>query len=1686
MAIEKFREQAHALFEYIREVCLLGQQKILDVNKQMGVVFLRSLDDPSCVTIASRDRMDDAAEYADDRLFSFRKPDFTACPSPDESLKKWLVPGWQDFRNHAEHLEKIETRDEEGTAKGVQEQLSSGETVKELPGVQTEYFTDDPRRVRRFEAWAQKREGWVEHEKHTARLRDTFGELFDMYTLCRQSPDTLEIVIGNGLLTDKKNKGIRHPLLLKRARLSLDPVGNTLALHDTDEPAQVYMPMFSAMEDVNSDVVRPLEKKAEEENIHPWDHCEGANLLKSTAHQLHASGRYLDDGEEAARTDERILVRWEPCVVLRRRPDGTIKALESILGDLDEGAEVPASMRSILGDFKQDGRERDEDGVSDSGAAEAWAEPKQAPLEDEEILLPKLANREQMQIVHQIERTPTVLVQGPPGTGKTHTIANLLGHFLAKGQTVLVTSHTSKALTVLKEKVPKEMQALCVAVFGDNREDMEESVNAIIEHTTLYGLAAQKAEAEKIRAERHQLLLKLKKARELVYAIRHKEFEPIVYCGESWSPSKAAEFISAHEDLMGLIPGVIIQNAPFPLSAEELTWLYESNESLSVQEEAELSIGLPAADVLMTVQQLTDSMDLLERLKLQLQEINANGRVSLAWKENRYAVVDQLTDQVFATQGNSAAEATLRDLLSAYEEPIPGWAVSAISDGAEEGLARKRWEQLLTRIDDTYSKAQNVLEKQLTKPVKLVAASYETLKSPYEELHKDAERHGHVKKSLFMSKEKKSALDSVTIAGNTPESLEDMERVLAYLELLACREELSQLWNTLVATHGARRFDELGEEPERKCKQQREAIEFWLNWARKGRKQLCEQAEAAGIGDLLLQSISGFLSFTDDKAAYMIDHIRTQLIPAVSLLHLVNELYVFLCSKENTRNQLEAHGNSALCANLWRALAAESVESYACARETLTTVLEKAELQTRRSELIAKLAVSAPGWAEAMGKREGCHGQTSVPENLLVAWKVRQLAFAVDEITSTPLSEAENQVSMLSDQYRKATERLATALAWCCLQQRIDRNPSVRQALNGWKQTIMKIGKGTGKRVSSLRREARKLMVECQKAVPAWIMPVFGVMNSMDPANTQFDVIIVDEASQSDITASAILYMGRKIIVVGDDEQVSPMAVGLDEAKMQNLMNILIKDKIPNAHLWDAKTSLYDIAAQVYQPLMLREHFRCVPDIIGYSNMLSYRGKIKPLREAGSSPFKTAIVPFRVNGMRKGRSKTNEEEADAIVALIKACMEHSEYEDKSFGVISMLGDDQAKLIGRKLAEGIPLAEYEKHQILCGNASNFQGDERDVIFLSLVDSNESDGPLAMASGDGQGSNGKAMKQRYNVAVSRAKDQLWIVHSLDYTADLKPGDMRRRLLEYAFNPHAFTAQNDAIEEASDSPFEAEVAKALAAQGYHIVQQWMVGAYRIDMVVICGNKRIAIECDGERWHSGEAKILEDMERQSILERLGWRFIRIRGSEYYRRPSQTIDRIVSELNAAEIEPEAGSAEMDYGAEDTLVSDIRVRTLQLMRGEDTLEMEPSTSANEPESDWELPESPVAHEIREDAVLSEEKAPALNLTRETSTANMHPKKAGRTEQQRSRSTVAAEQISMFEPEEDMLTAFENAGFACVDNRDTSGILWVLRDDGKVEAFHKIEQQYMIKATLERRGAVATGGAPAWRILARKR
>ena len=147
-----------------------------------------------------------------------------------------------------------------------------------------------------------------------------------------------------------------------------------------------------------------------------------------------------------------------------------------------------------------------------------------------------------------------------------------------------------------------------------------------------------------------------------------------------------------------------------------------------------------------------------------------------------------------------------------------------------------------------------------------------------------------------------------------------------------------------------------------------------------------------------------------------------------------------------------------------------------------------------------------------------------------------------------------------------------------------------------------------------------------------------------------------------------------------------------------------------------------------------------------------------------------AVVNYRVAKGKREHNKTNPVEARTIVALMQACIQQPEYAGKTFGVISLLGDEQVRVIQDLIEKNIDHKDLINRKILCGNASHFQGDERDVVFLSVVDSvTESNPSPIRLQGFGVDD---AYRKRYNVAASRARDQLSVVDSLDSAADLKP--------------------------------------------------------------------------------------------------------------------------------------------------------------------------------------------------------------------------------------------------------------------------------------------------------------------------
>jgi very-short-patch-repair endonuclease len=332
-----------------------------------------------------------------------------------------------------------------------------------------------------------------------------------------------------------------------------------------------------------------------------------------------------------------------------------------------------------------------------------------------------------------------------------------------------------------------------------------------------------------------------------------------------------------------------------------------------------------------------------------------------------------------------------------------------------------------------------------------------------------------------------------------------------------------------------------------------------------------------------------------------------------------------------------------------------------------------------------------------------------------------------------------------------------------------------------------------------------------------------------------------------------------------------------------------------------------------------------MPEIIQFSNALCYANEpLLPLRQYGDARLEPVVIARHVpGGKMEGTSPTvaNRAEAEAIVKQIAKLVADPAYKDKTFGVISLLGEKQARLIEQKLLHTIGPEEMERRRLICGDAYSFQGDERNVMFISLVVAADEGRRMATLTQ-------AADERRFNVAASRARDQMWLFHSV-VPDDLSPKCLRRQLLEYCLKPHvpedgAGTQELavDELEAAASTadrsrvppppPFESwlevDVYLQLRRRGYRVLPKHSFVGYRIDLVVSGTQGRVAVQCDGQDWH-GQDRYDSDMNRQRQLERCGWRFWRIRGGAFYRNPDAAMQPLWDLLEKHGIRPREGAA---------------------------------------------------------------------------------------------------------------------------------------------------------------------------------
>lgn len=1447
------RARLRQIFRFLKDFNAVKNPVRRQIAEHSWVLWLRELPDHPCIWR----RRAPAETGSDDRditqVIRVRRPSIPSVPTPHSTLDGWLPQGWND--PSIRDLEPISER-----------------TIVSARPIVVEKFGDDQARSQAWRDWKELRDAWAPQATIARQVMEVFNRLFSLQGRLEREGEGVQLLLGQGILVWRRDDGdIRHPIVAQRLELSFDPYVPEFTIAETGQSAELVRSLLIVD---YANAARTIQQIDDELTSQDIDLLHGDALegpLRRLVAVLHAEGSYRRDSSVAAASFPQIYC--DPVIYLVRRNEGFAASVDHVLEDLQRTAQIPVGLLRISG------IEQAMEDVRGEAPRPSWEEPT-------EILFTKEANDEQVRIAERLGRHSNVLVQGPPGTGKTHTIANLIGHLLAQGKRVLVTAHTSKALRVLRDKVVEPLQTLCVSVLDseiESRKQLEASVDAMVARLSSDDPHQLDEEADIAERERTRLVSELSKLQRALIAARQDEYRDIIIGGAATQPSEAARFVALSTDANAWIQGPVEPGMPAPLSEQEAQELYATNSTIQVEDEVELKRWRPPVGTLPGASEFAGAVETWHELQLADRATGAK-----LWTETLY---DASVDELQSIQSRIRHSV---DLLS----DLPLWKLDAIAAGLpDRETAGAPWTDLSSRLEALRRDAHTHLSLLFDNRCDLdEVLSLTDQRVRAREIYEFLQAGGKLSPLRLVAKPQwRKFVASVRVNDRPPATAQEFLALETAASLASARAALGNRWNNQVTRRGGPTWNDFGTTPEENAALYVPQIRALLTWHERELSPLVRELSLAGFAwDDFVNSLE-ITAGEHAELRRLVVGVTKRLPPIIAARIALLQLKALDMQFQKWHRALfspdvELLPSSAVL-DLRTAIERKDRAAYDLASRELIRLESLFPGFQRRQILLRRAREMAPEWAAAVQDRRGQHGGAVPPGSIAMAWQWRQFMQELERRSRVSISELQGKIEFTRHELREVTSRLIELRAWSAQCKRVGLEE--RQALQGWKDIVRRIGRGTGVRAPGLRAEARRTLSRARDAVPVWIMPLARVAETFDARVARFDVVIVDEASQCDVMGLLALYLANQAVVVGDHEQVSPLAVGQEIAEVQRLIEQHLEG-IPNSALYDGKMSLYDLARQSFGGVIrLVEHFRCMPEIIAFSNNLSYNGAIKPLRDPSSSTVQPAVVAYRVDGTRT-RGKVNPDEAYSIVALVRAIIEQPEYAGKSIGVVSLVGEEQAVYVETLAREKLSPSELYERQFLTGTAAQFQGDERDIVFLSMVDS-PGDGPLAKRDVD-------LFRQRFNVAASRPKDQLWVIHSLDPKRDLQPGDLRRRLIEHAEDPSALDREYEQ-EGLTESEFEKLVLRRLLEARYLVTPQWRVGRYRIDLVVRGNGRRLAVECDGDRYHPLE-KIAEDMARQAVLERLGWQFVRIRGTEFFRDPDTAIGPVFQKLRALGVHP--------------------------------------------------------------------------------------------------------------------------------------------------------------------------------------
>lgn len=427
---------------------------------------------------------------------------------------------------------------------------------------------------------------------------------------------------------------------------------------------------------------------------------------------------------------------------------------------------------------------------------------------------------------------------------------------------------------------------------------------------------------------------------------------------------------------------------------------------------------------------------------------------------------------------------------------------------------------------------------------------------------------------------------------------------------------------------------------------------------------------------------------------------------------------------------------------------------------------------------------------------------------------------------------------------------------------------------------------------------------------PCWMMSPIAVTKYIDPDETIFDVLIFDEASQlrTEQVISSII-RAKQVIIIGDTKQLPPTSFFMATEEEEDT-----EEDAPENLSFD---SILDECSVFLRQLTLKWHYRSQDErLIAFSNYHFYDSRLVTFPNAIKSKKLGVEFKYIEDGIyQRSDTRINLKEAQTIAEL---ALEHVKTNpQESLGIIAF-SQSQTNAIEQeleKLYKANPdlqdFCENDSTQFFLKSLENIQGNEKDIILLSVGYGKDSVGKFTLNFGPLNKAGGE---RRLNVAITRAKNKLILVSSIT-AGDIDPtrvnsqgGRLLREYLQYVESGGNFLSGNSFTESLKfDSPFEEDVYMSIChhpeLKDYNAYTQVGCSDYRIDLAIVHkdrpGEFVLGIECDGASYHSSLTARDRDRLRQEQLEKLGWKIYRIWSTEWFHNKGSQVQLLVEKIKS-------------------------------------------------------------------------------------------------------------------------------------------------------------------------------------------